>query len=110
MVFGASYAGAGAILAVHVWTSVFVFWGVVGETWYLNEGLMRLALYRTGSAAIANVALNFVLIPRYGGVGAAIATLAAQAWSAWLSNLVWRRTRPLFLLQIRSLSLRGLLG
>lgn len=109
LVFGAPYAGAAPVLSIHVWTAVFVFWGVVGEAWYLNEGLTRLTLYRTGSAALANVALNFVLIPRYGGAGAAVATLISQAWSAWLSNLVWRTTRPLFLLQLRSLSLRGLL-
>jgi len=110
LVFGDRYAGAGTVLSIHVWTSIFVFWGVVGETWYLNEGLTRLTLYRTGSAALANVALNLVMIPRYGGVGAAIATLVSQAWSAWLSNLVWARTRPLFFMQLRSLSLRGLLG
>jgi PST family polysaccharide transporter len=110
LVFGPGYAGAGPILAVHVWTSVFVFWGVVGETWYLTEGLTRLTLYRTASAALANVALNLVLIPRYGGIGAAVATLLSQAWSAWLSNLLWARTRPLFFLQMRSLSFRGLLG
>ncbi len=109
-VFGSSYAGAGPILAIHVWTSLFVFWGVVGETWYLNEGLTRLTFYRTGSAAAANVLLNFVLIPRYGGLGAAVATLVSQAWSASLSNLLWKRTRPLFLMQVRSLGLRGLLG
>lgn len=110
LVFGSRYSGAGPILSVHVWTSIFVFWGVLGETWYLNEGLTRLTLYRTASAALANVAMNFVLIPRYGGVGAAVATLVAQAWSAWLSNLVWARTRPLFFIQVRSLTFRGLLG
>ena len=110
LIFGSGYVGAGPILAVHIWTGVFVFWGVVGETWYLNEGLTRLTLYRTGSAALANVALNLVLIPRYGGIGAAVATLVSQAWSAWLSNLLWTRTRPLFFLQMRSLSFRGLLG
>jgi len=109
LVFGAAFAGAGTILSIHVWTAFFVFWGVVGETWYLTEGLTRLTLYRTASAAIANVALNLVLIPRYGGAGAAVATLLSQAWSAWLSNLVWRQTRPLFALQARSLLLRGLL-
>ncbi len=83
---------------------------MVGETWYLNEGLTRLTLYRTASAALANVALNFLLIPRYGAIGASIATLLSQAWAAWLSNVLWKRTRPLFLLQLRSLSLRGLLG
>lgn len=107
-IFGSTYAGAGPVLSIHVWTALFVFWGVMGEAWYLNEGLTTLTLWRTGSAALANIALNLVLIPRHGGVGAALATLLSQAWSAWLSNLVWARTRPLFFIQLRSLLLRGL--
>jgi PST family polysaccharide transporter len=108
LVFGGRYQGAGPILAVHIWTTLFVFWGVVAEAWYLNEGLARLTLYRTVAAACLNVLLNLVLIPRWGGLGAAVATLIAQASSAWLSNLALARTRPMFFLQLRSLRMRGL--
>jgi PST family polysaccharide transporter len=108
VVFGSRYAGAGPILAVHIWTTIFVFWGVVAESWYLAEGLTRLSLYRTTVAAVLNVCLNLVLIPRYGGVGAATATLVAMGISAWASNLLTARTRPLFWMQLRSLTLRGL--
>jgi PST family polysaccharide transporter len=109
LIFGARFAGAGPILAIHVWTTLFVFWGVVGESWYLNEGLTRMSLVRTVVAALLNVALNLVLIPRHGGVGAAAATLVSQACVGWIFNLATARTRPLFLLQVRSLGLRGLL-
>jgi PST family polysaccharide transporter len=109
-VFGASYAGAAPILAVHVWTTLFVFWGLVTEAWSLNEGLMRLSLYRTLAAAALNVGLNLVLIPRHGALGAAVATLVTQACAATLFNLASARTRPIVALQIRSLLFRGLLG
>jgi PST family polysaccharide transporter len=108
LIYGPRYEGAGPILAVHIWTTLFVFWGVVAEAWYLSEGLTRLSLYRTGFAAVLNIGLNLLLIPRLAGLGAAIATLAAQATSAWLSNLVLARTRPMFLLQLRSLRMQGL--
>jgi O-antigen/teichoic acid export membrane protein len=41
----------------------------------------------TGAAAIVNVSLNLFLIPRYGMMGAAIATLAAYA--TMLVGMIW---------------------
>ncbi len=108
VIYGPQFEGAGPILAVHIWTTLFVFWGVVAEAWCLGEGLTRLSLYRTAFAAVLNIGLNLLLIPRLAGMGAAIATLAAQATSAWLSNLALARTRPMFFLQLRSLRMRGL--
>jgi PST family polysaccharide transporter len=110
IVFGPEYEGARPILTVHVWTTLFVFWGVVGEAWYLTEGLTRMSLARTVTAAAMNVVLNLVLIPRYAGLGAAWATLIAQGCAAWLFNLVDRRTRHIFRIQCRALLLRGVLG
>jgi PST family polysaccharide transporter len=109
LLYGPSFADSAPILAIHIWTTVFVFWGVVGETWFLNEGLTHLSLWRTVAAACVNVALNLVWIPRLGGVGAATATLVAQACAAWLFNAVDERTRPMFALQARSLLMKGVL-
>jgi PST family polysaccharide transporter len=109
VIYGNRFSGAGAVLAIHIWTTLFVFWGVVGEAWFVNEGLTRLSLYRTLSAAGLNVGLNFVLIPSFGALGAAVATLIAQAFAAWILNIIDARTRPLFFLQLQSLVLRGLL-
>jgi PST family polysaccharide transporter len=100
--FGSRFAEAGPILAVHIWAALFVFWGVAQAPWNITEGLQRLALYRTVAGAVINVVLNLVLIPRYAGMGAAIATVIAYGTSAWLANLLDRRTRPIFFLQTRS--------
>jgi O-antigen/teichoic acid export membrane protein len=44
------------------------------------------------SAAIVNIGLNLILIPRYGLMGAASATLAAEAFSLSYGFLIlWRR-------------------
>lgn len=107
--YGPAYAGAGRILAVHVWTAVFVFTGVAASPWILNEGLTRLSLYRTICGACANILLNLFLIPRFGAVGAAWATIVSQFLSAYFSNLFFGfRSRELFWLQTRGLSLQGL--
>jgi len=49
----------------------------------------------TGAAALANVVLNLVLIPRFGIWGAAYATLGAYMLSAGLMYLLTRRIYPI---------------
>lgn len=103
MLFGNSYIESGTLLAVHIWASVFVFSGVATSGWFIAENLSYLSLYRTLSGAIVNILLNFFLIPIYGGLGAAIATVIAQAVASFISNGVNPKTRKLFKIQIKSL-------
>jgi PST family polysaccharide transporter len=103
ILYGTGFSGAGTVLAVHIWSAVFVFLGVAQGPWTLNEGLMKLSLQRTIIGAVANVILNLVLIPVYGIVGAAIATLISQALTSFLLNVTDKRTRRIFALQVQSL-------
>jgi len=105
ILYGPSYAEAGTILAIHIWAALFVFLGVGQGPWNILEGLTRLVLLRTFAGAAVNVALNFVLIPRFAGVGAAIATVIGYGTSAFLLNASDRRTRGVFRSQLRSLIL-----
>jgi len=102
ILLGPGYLGSGPILAVHIWAAVFVFLGVAQGPWDLTENLTRLALFRTVSGMLVNLALNWLLIPRYGAIGAAVASVASYACSAFLLNLVARRTRRIFLCQLRA--------
>ena len=105
--FGSAYAAAGHILAIHIWAGVFVALGVAQGLWDINEGLVRLSLYRTAGGAIVNIALNLLLIPRYEGLGSAIATVASYALSACVFNSLSARTRPIFHIQIQAMTFRG---
>ncbi|SNB46606.1 flippase [Geobacter sp. DSM 9736] len=101
--FGEQYAAAGPVLAVHIWASLFVFYGVAQSPWDLAENLTRLALFRMAFGAIINVALNIILIPAYGVMGAAVATVISQAFSSVILNLIHPRTREIFYLQVKGL-------
>ncbi len=103
VMFGSEFAEAGPILAVHIWTSLFVFMGVATSPWFIAEGLNNVSLGKTLLGAILNVILNFMLIPEYKGLGAAIATIVAQAVAAFLSNGFDKRTQKLFKIQLRSI-------
>ncbi|WP_285060356.1 flippase [Pedobacter ginsengisoli] len=71
------YSDAAPILAVHVWSGVFVFLGTANGQFMIAEDLNKLTFFRTGIGAVINIILNLWLIPLTGIMGAAIATLVA---------------------------------
>lgn len=75
LVFGRAYEASGIILAVHVWAAVAVFLGVASSQYLLVENLQKISMYRTTIGLLFNIALNLALIPEYGAIGAAVATL-----------------------------------
>nr|WP_237702471.1 flippase [Opitutus terrae] len=103
LAYGISYREAGAVLALHVWSSVFVFLGVARGQFLVNEGHTRFYLAATVAGLLINVVLNLVLIPRAGAVGAAVATVLAQAVAAWLSSFCFAPTRTNGWMQTRAL-------
>lgn len=103
LAYGPEFAPAGPILAINGWTLLWASLGVARGQYCVNENLTQLHLYSTAAGAAINVALNWVLIPRFGGVGAAWATLAAQVSAAWLSSFCFVRLRPCAVMQWRAL-------
>jgi polysaccharide transporter, PST family len=93
---------AAPVLAVHVWASVFVFLGVAQGPWNMAENLLKLGFYRTLAGAASNILLNLVLIPKFSALGAAIATVISYAIAGVFANAFDVRTRPIFLLQLKS--------
>ncbi len=86
LAYGPEFAEAAAILSVHIWASVFVFLGVARGQWLVNEGLQKFYLAATLGGAVANVILNCLMIPRWGGLGAAYATVISYALAGWLAS------------------------
>ncbi|HEX5064284.1 MAG TPA: polysaccharide biosynthesis C-terminal domain-containing protein, partial [Kofleriaceae bacterium] len=75
--FGAAYERAAPMLTVLVWASVVTNLGIARSGFLTAMNWTRLHFASSVLAALANVLLNLWLIPRYGGVGAAIASLIA---------------------------------
>ncbi|GAB4230653.1 MAG: hypothetical protein Tsb0034_02660 [Ekhidna sp.] len=63
------------------------------------DNLQKISMYRTGVGALINVALNFILIPEYGAIGAAIATIIAKFIASYFSNAFFLKTRIYFKMQ-----------
>ena len=103
MAYGEAFVTAGPILAVHIWSGIFVFIGVARGQWLVNERLQVFYLLATLSGAVINIALNFYFIPRWGGLGAAWATVVAYAVAGWLASYLHPAVRDTAEMQTRAL-------
>jgi len=100
---GSKYVSALPALQVHIWSLPFISIGLVVDIWLLNEHLQRLQVARTFTTAAVNIVLNILLVPKYGAVGAAWATLIAYTYPGFFANLLDKRTRAVFWLELRSI-------
>jgi len=100
-----AYSGASAILIIHVWAGIFIFMRALFSKWILIEDALIFSLISHGAGAAVNVFLNLVLIPRYGGQGAAFATLFSYAAASYFALFFSLKTKPLALIMSKSLVL-----
>jgi O-antigen/teichoic acid export membrane protein len=103
ILFGEEYESAGDVLRIHFWSGVFVAIGLAINQWFLAENLLKINLIRTISGAIINLLLNFILIPKMGIIGAAIATVVSQFFSTYFSSWWFRTSKPAFRLLNRGI-------
>ena len=103
LLFSSDFAGSAAILQVHIWSLIFVALGVSRSRFIVAENLIRFSMYATLAGGAINVLLNWILIPRAGGVGAAWATLISYGMAAYVSGLFAARMRPTTVQMTRAL-------
>lgn len=104
ILYGKAYIESGVILSIHIWASIFVFLGVASGRWMLAENRQILILQRSFFGVIINIGFNFLLIPLYGVVGAALATVVAQFSVGVLFDVIQKETRPMFIMKIKALN------
>ncbi len=102
LLFGAEYQNSASILTIHIWAGVFIFMRAAFSRWILIEGALMFSLITQGLGALANIGLNALLIPHYGGEGAAMATLISYAVASYAALLVHKKTRPVFVMMTKS--------
>ncbi len=88
MLYGPGYEEAPRILSVQIWAGVPVAMAFVHGKWLLAEGLQRYNLHYTVAGLFINVLMNILLIPSYGAIGAAWATLLTQVCPVLLQAFI----------------------
>ena len=92
LLYGPSFVNTALILSIHIWSGIFVFIGVAIASWITIKQHSKINFYKTSIGAIANIGLNLFLIPKYGAIGAAIATCISYFLAAVASNLLFKET------------------
>ena len=93
LLFGVAYRATAPMLALQAWIALCYFLRTGLDRYLVTERLTRFNLMLHLGTALLNVALNLVLIPRMGGLGAAWASLAAMAAGVWLMPWLHPQTR-----------------
>lgn len=103
--YGLDYMGAAIVLSILIWSGIFSFLGVASSQYLIAENLTKISFYRTGIGMVVNIILNMILIPIYGIIGAAIATLISYGVAAYVSNIFFKKSRIIFIMQTRTLNI-----
>lgn len=100
--FGSEFKDAAPVIIALACGNVFAFLGMVSGRWLLLEGRQIINTYRTTLGVLLNIFLNFIFIPIFDILGAALATLATQIFTCFIFDLLMKETRPMFLLKIKA--------
>jgi len=90
ILFGVPYAKAGPMLAVLIWSILFTSLGMARSTFLTTMNWTRIHFVTVGCGCVINIALNFILIPEYGGMGAVIASCIAYWFAAHGSCFLYK--------------------
>lgn len=103
IVFGAGFEESAGVLRIHVWAMPFLFMRAALSKWIIIEKVYIVSLITHGAGAITNVLLNLALIPRFGPIGAAYATVISYSVASYFSLFVYPPTRDVARLMTRSM-------
>jgi O-antigen/teichoic acid export membrane protein len=99
LLYGQEYTSSANVLMISIWAVPFVYLGGISTKMYVALSQSKNILWRSVSGLLMNLILNYFLIPLYGAVGAAMATLVSQIMACYLFNLTLLRKNSVFLIQ-----------
>jgi len=102
LLYGVEYMESSKILIIHAWVGLFIALGMSASRWFIAENLQKLFLIRALTGLVINIILNLMLIPLYGVIGAAVATLISVIFANVFSYSFNKKLRPLFLMTVNS--------
>ena len=106
--YGKDYLPAADPLKVITWYTAFSYLGVARNAWIVCENKQKYLIWIYAAAAVVNVLLNLCLIPIWGTVGAALASLMAQIITALVMPFFIRPLRPNAVMMLEAVCFKGL--
>jgi len=93
VLYGPEYGRSANLLAVLIWSVVFINLGVGRSAFLISMDMTKFHLFSMTGACILNISLNLTLIPVFGLTGAAIASILSYGFAGYFSSFLYR---PLF--------------
>ena len=101
LLFGKEFASGGLILKIQIFGLAIWFNSGLRSTYLAFTSNQKILLYSSLVSAILNIVFNILLIPIYGVIGSAYATVITYFLSAQLFNLAFKETRLLFIIHMK---------
>lgn len=79
ILYGNAFAASVTPFLIYLWAGIFASLNNVTQWYLLAEKKRKIIFFTTAITAIINIAINFILIPRFGPAGAAWSTLISYA-------------------------------
>lgn len=103
ILFGSKYLAAIPVLQIMAWKTVFVALFAASGQIIIIENLQKFVVLRNIVGCLVSIILNILLIPKFGIIGSAIATVITMAFSGYFSHLFVRQFNFLFKIQTKSI-------
>ena len=110
LLYGNEYLASVPILQLAVWYDTFGYYNSVRNIWVLAEEKQKHLTKINVAGVVLNIILNACLIPIWGGIGAAIASIASQFFSNVLIGFIYEPIRRNNYLMIKGLNPKVMLG
>ena len=109
IMYGAEFMPTVPVLQVLAWYIIFSYMGPVRNIWILAEGKQSILWKINLAGALMNVAINALLIPVMGAVGAAAASLFTQIFTNFILGFIVKPLRENNKLMLKGLNPKYLL-
>lgn len=107
ILYGVAYVPAIVPLKIITWYTAFSYLGVARNSWIVCEGKQKYLKYMYLGAAIINIGINYLLIPRWGASGAAMASLITQMCTSIVLPMFFKELRPNAKLMLEAILLKN---
>ncbi|TQQ42016.1 flippase [Vibrio cholerae] len=96
LLFGKSYAESANVIMLHTWGGVFLCMGLASGSWLVAEKKLKLNLFRNLFGLAVSALANWILIPKYGVTGSAMATVAGLSAAFYFFDILHPQLRKMF--------------
>lgn len=100
ILFGSAYDASYSVLVIHMIGFVFMANGGLRSSYFTTIGKQKIILITTLCAAVFNISVNYLLIPKHGALGAAWANAMTQVLSMLFLNVLFGSSRKILAIQL----------